>query len=241
MNHCRLPQLTGVTRATFIAMFATVGFTTTYLIQMYPELPFAVPVRFVSERAVIYQMKSPLLTMLPVAVQLALAAMIAPLVVLLMWRPAANVSSPARDQHVNGMAYVAEGIALIGLVWMVVQALAAVRLVALWEKGSGGFGDTYTLALITAAVLSMTIGARTLLTLTSVRQPALVENAAEWRLRFLYFNPKNPWLFVPARAGLGWTLNFGRPLAIAVMAAMLSFGVVAPYYIASNILKGYWH
>jgi len=241
MNDRGLPQLTWVTRATFIAMFATVGFTMAYLIRMYPDLPFAVPVRFVSERAVIYQMKTPLLALLPVLVQLALAAVIAALVVILMWRPMTHRPAQMRDQNVRGLAHVAEGVALIGLVWMVVQALAAVRLVELWEQGSGGFGDTYTLVLISAAVLSMTIGARTLLLQTALRQPPAADNAAEWRLRFLYFNPKNPWLFVPARTGLGWTLNFGRPLAITVMAVMLSFGVVAPYYIAYNILKGYWH
>lgn len=241
MNHGRLPELTWVTRATFIAMFATVGFTATYLIRMYPELPFAVPVRFIGERPIIYQMKSPLLAMLPVVVQLALSAVIAALVLLLVWRPASNEASQARDQNVNGMVHVAEGVALIGFVWMAVQALAAVRLVALWETGSGGFGDTYTLVLISAAVLSTTIGARTLLTITSFRHPVSAENSAGWRFRFLYFNPDDPWLFVPARTGLGWTLNFGRPLAIAVMAMMLSFGVAAPYYIASNILKGYWH
>jgi len=31
-----------------------------------------------------------------------------------------------------------------------------------------------------------------------------------WKLKFIYFNPENPRIFVPKRIGIGWTINMGR-------------------------------
>jgi uncharacterized membrane protein len=233
----RLPEPSWPTRAAFIASFATIGLTMAYLIRMYPDLPFAIPVQIIRDRPVIHSFKSPLLVMLPVLVQVALAAFIVPLVGLLLWRAQPNAADEAGD--VRRMGMVAEGVALIGFVWIAVQAVAAVRLVAVWARGSGGFGEIYTVVLVTAVAVSVVIGARTMAVLGARRQID-VEEPDVWRLRHLYFNPRNPALFVPARAGIGYTLNFGRPVAVLVMAATLGFGVVGPYYVAFNVLKGYW-
>lgn len=237
MTTPRLPAATWPTRAAFIAALAIIGFTMSYLIWMYVELPFAVPVRFLRERPIIHSYKNPMLVMLPVLVQLALVAFIAPLVMLLLWRTDASTTEPDDAQR---MKLVAEGVALIGCVWIAVQAASAVRLVALWERGGGSFGEIYTLVIVTAVALSVVFGARTLAVLAS-RRPALVDDPAVWRLRHLYVNRQNPALFVPARAGRGYTLNFGRPLAVASLAFMLGFGVIAPYYVAFNVLRGHWH
>lgn len=233
-----LTEPTSLTRAAFIASFAIIGFTMSYLIWMYPDLPFAVPVRLISERAVLHSFKSPLLVMLPVLVQLALFAFITPLVTLLLWKAQPQASSEAEDAR--RMGSVAEAVALIGAVWIAVQAFAAVRLVGLWERGQGSFGDVYTIVLVTAVAASVVIGARSM-ALLDMRRREGAEDPGVWRLRHLYVNPRNPALFVPSRAGIGYTLNFGRPLAVVVMAATLGFGVVGPYYVAFNVLKGYWH
>lgn len=232
----RLPTATWPTRAAFIAVLAIVGFTMSYLIWMYVELPFAVPVRLVRERPVIHAFKSPLLVMLPVLVQLSLVAFIVPLVALLLWR---TQPPDVADDDAQRMKLVAEGVALIGCVWIAVQAVSAVRLVALWERGRGSFGELYAFALVTAVVASVVIGVRTLAVL-SPRRPVPVDDPAVWRMRHLYVNRRNPALFVPARAGSGYTLNFGRPLAVAGMGVMLCFGIIAPSYVAFNVLMGYW-
>lgn len=235
----RLPEATWLTRAAFITSFAATGFTLAYLISIYVDLPFAVPVRLISERPVIHSFKSPLLVMLPVLVQLSLGTFIAALVTLLLWR--AKPASGDDGEDVRRMRVVAEGVALIGTVWIAVQAVAAARLVALWERGQGGFGDVYTVTLVTAAVLSVMIAARTMLAVAGRLGARPDDDPAVWRLRRLYFNRQNPALFVPARAGAGYTLNFGRPLAVIAMAGMLLFGFAVPYLVAFNILKGYWH
>ncbi len=239
----RLPRPTWPTRAALIAAFATIGFTWAYLIWMYPDLPFGVPVRFVKGRALIYQLKSPLLVMLPVVVQLTFAAVIAPLVVLLLWR-ARPIASDGWDQDAHRMRQAAEGIALLGFVWIAVQAFGAVRLIRLWERGNRGFGDAfgevYVFALVTALALSIVIGTRTAIVLAEGRRALAVDDPRLWHLRCLYVNPQDPALFVPARRGSGWTLNFGRPLATLAMVCTLGFGVIVPYYVAFQVLKGYW-
>jgi uncharacterized membrane protein len=222
-----------------IGVLATIGFTWTYLVWTYPDLPLAVPVRFVRDRALLYQFKSPLLVMLPVVVQLTLSAVIVPLLALLLWQTRPQPDGAA-DEDARRMSQAAEGVALIGFVWIAVQALGAIHLVRLWERGRGAFDEIYVGVLVTAFSASVVIGARTMMLLSEGRRRSVVENPGVWRLRYLYVNPKDPALFVPARTGGGWTLNLGRPVATLVMVITLGFGVVVPYYLAFQVLKGYW-
>jgi len=53
----------------------------------------------------------------------------------------------------------------------------------------------------------------------------------------LYKNADDPALFVPTRAGDRWTLNFGRPVAVAVMGVILIVGIVAPALILGLSLR----
>jgi uncharacterized membrane protein len=66
-----------------------------------------------------------------------------------------------------------------------------------------------------------------------------VDDPSMWRLRQLYFNPADPSLFVPTRTGAGWTLNFGRPLAILLLAVTLLIGIGGPFVLARYVLRGF--
>lgn len=62
--------------------------------------------------------------------------------------------------------------------------------------------------------------------LAARRLEAIAPQAAEerefWRWGgILYVNPEDSRLFVPKRVGLGWTLNFGRPVSWLVLAVLL--------------------
>jgi uncharacterized membrane protein len=62
-----------------------------------------------------------------------------------------------------------------------------------------------------------------------VRTPSCqVDRDAHWRFTHLYRNADDPALFVPARDGTRWTLNFGRPVAAALLGVVLTIGVMAP-------------
>jgi uncharacterized membrane protein len=42
-----------------------------------------------------------------------------------------------------------------------------------------------------------------------------------WKLGIIYFNPEDPALIVEKRFGVGWTLNFGRPAALIIIAGIV--------------------
>ncbi|MGE0042250.1 MAG: DUF5808 domain-containing protein [Vicinamibacterales bacterium] len=234
----RWPRPTGLTWVAIVATLGAITATAGYLLWVYPSLPEAVPIRFIRGRAVIYQFKTPLLVLLPVLVQAALAGVIGALLLVLLWRARPGDDFTARPEDAERMRHAAEGIALLGAVWIGFQGFGAFRLVTLWQRGSGGFGEVYTAALVTAIVVSVVIGARTLKQVG--REPAGEPSGdhASWRLGRLYVNRRDPALFVPTRVGVGWTLNFGRPMAILVMAGTLGVGIGVPFYIAWLVLKG---
>jgi len=51
-------------------------------------------------------------------------------------------------------------------------------------------------------------------------------NHQNWKLLVFYFNRSEPRLWVPKRIGLGFTMNFARGTAWAIMAILLATVVV---------------
>jgi uncharacterized membrane protein len=42
-----------------------------------------------------------------------------------------------------------------------------------------------------------------------------------WKLGIIYFNPEDPALIVEKRFGVGWTLNFARPVALIIIVGIV--------------------
>jgi len=215
----------------------TVG-TAAYLTVVYPSLPFGLPVRYVRGIPLIYQVKTPAMVFLPVIVQTVLLTTFAAISLVLLWRARTGESGEHRELDHDRMRLAVEGIALVGVVWIAVQAIGAVRLIQMWQRGSGGFGSVYSAVMITAIVASIVIAARTMKLIGHERRQSVTVDPSLWRLRLLYFNPGDPALFVGTRSGVGWTLNFGRPLAIAILGGILTLGIGGPYLLARWILRG---
>jgi uncharacterized membrane protein len=250
--------------AAAFAVLTTAG-TAGYLAANYSSLPHGVPVRYEHGLPAIFQMKTPLMVALPAIVQLGLLAVFGAVVMLLLWRarpPALPALSDSDFDGVEGsdsdlqgvegadtagipdgdgarMRLAAEGIALLAAVWVAVQAFGAVRLVVLWRLDATSYGEAYWLMLATAIVASTVIGARTMKLVGDRRPPTQPVDPAMWRLTSLYFNPGDPALFVPTRTGAGWTLNFGRPMAIVLLVGTLIAGIGGPYVLARYVLRGF--
>jgi uncharacterized membrane protein len=47
----------------------------------------------------------------------------------------------------------------------------------------------------------------------------------------------DPALFVPTRDGRRWTLNFGRPVAAALIGIILAVGIIGPAVILGLLLR----
>lgn len=238
------PAAPRVTRLTAIAVTLTMAVmagTAAFLVTGYRGLHPVVPVHFarggLPDRWV---MKSWSLVMMPVAIQVALAVTFGAVIALLLWRaaPGAAVAAPHQDDEEHGrrMRATAEGIALLSLVWIAFQGLASVQLMALWERGGGGLGRIYGLGLLVAIAASIVIGARSLRAVGSSVGGASADTA-HWWLKVLYVNRHDPRLFVPARVGIGYTLNFGRGAAVALLALVLLVGVALPVLIIQFVIR----
>ena len=63
-------------------------------------------------------------------------------------------------------------------------------------------------------------------------------NAGNWRLGIFYFCRADPRMIVPKRIrGLGWTLNFARPLAVPFLGFLITL-VLAVLELASSFGVG---
>jgi uncharacterized membrane protein len=232
------------TRVTWWAVIVSVAMTSgtaAYLASTYSLLPIGLPVRYVRGVPLIYQLKTPLMVMLPAIVQLGLLIVFGSLMSLLLWRARPSLDTGLEDTSGDAtrMCLAAEGIALLAAVWISVQAFGAVRLIVLWRGGAGGYGELYFFAIVTAIVASIVITANTMKRVGRDRPNVLSVDPTVWRLRQLYFNPADPALFVRTRTGGGWTLNFGRPVAIVLLAATLVVGIGGPYMVARYVLRGF--
>ena len=151
------------TRLTWIAAaFALCAWmmTTAFLAVIYPRLPFGLPVRYVDNVPLIYQVKTPSMVMLPSMVQAALMVVFGAIVLLLLWRRDEAVADVERNDT-RRLRQAAEGIAVMAAIWIAVQAIGAVQLILLWMRGSGDFGSIYSGAIVAAVALSIACAART--------------------------------------------------------------------------------
>ncbi len=60
------------------------------------------------------------------------------------------------------------------------------------------------------------------------REPLRNPNA--WHAGFIYYDREDPAIFVPKRYGLGYTFNFGHPLAMAMTLAILALPLLAVFF-----------
>lgn len=230
-------SLIGATRTTRVAAATVTGLvfvTATILLIRYPALPDLLPVRFRRNGTPIgWQFKTYLRVLMPVFVQVALAGTFGAVGALLSSRTREAQDRNAPD--VRAAATATEAVILIALIWVAFQGYAALALVSMWSAGRGGLGWSYTAAELFGLVLTGIVAARAH---AQLGQPAPRPFVAEhWRFGQLYKNPDDPALFVPTRDGSRWTLNFGRPIAAALLVAILVIGVVAPTVLLALALR----
>ena len=214
---------------------AAISGTTGYILGRAPSVPFMLPVHFDNEAiADRFVRASYAVILLPVWIQLALAIPFGAIAVLLLYRTQKTRSAVENElnrQERERMVTTAEAISLLAAIWVTFQGLLAIRLIIMWQLMCCGLGDIYYQGLVVCIVLSAIVGIRAAVNL---QYPKLVVRETEdghWRYPGVYFNPRDPAVFVPLRSGVGWTVNFGRPQAIVFLALVLSVSIWAPIFI----------
>ncbi len=215
-------------------MIAVIAVTGAFLATRYRSLPELLPVHFGPHGyANGWEYKTPARVLLPVLIQLTLMMTLGGVGVLLLSRSDRGLALDAPD--VNAAKVAVEAVMLIAVIWIAFQAYAAFALVYMWTTARAGLGPVYGTLEGLGLVLSGVVGVR-----AHVRfgRPAPLAYVTEhWRLGQLYCNANDPALFVPTRDGSRWTLNFGRPAAVALLAVILVTGIALPTIILMLALR----
>ena len=125
---------------------------------------------------------------------------------------------------------------LITLIWVAFQGYASLALTDMWQKERGGLGGLVLLP--SSSSVSCSTGIVAVRAHVRLGRPAPRPFVAgHWRFGQLYKNAEDPALFVPTRDGSRWTLNFGRPVAAALLALVLGMGIIGPAVILVLALR----
>ena len=233
MTKSRWVRPTALTATAAMASVCAIAMCAGYLVARYHALPDLLVVHFQRNgRPNGWQYKTWARVLMPVFVQLALMSTLGIVAALLLSRPHGDHDSDAPD--VRAAATAAEAVVLLATIWILVQAFGAFAITQMWQRqapGLVGFGAAELLGL----ALTVVVAVRAHLRLgRPAPRPFVPEH---WRFGQLYNNPADPALFVPTRNGTRWTLNFGRPVAAALMGVILAVGVVAPALILALSLR----
>jgi uncharacterized membrane protein len=224
----RVSRIAAVTAATIL-----IG-TVVFLLVQYPALPDVLPVHF--KRGGVpdgWQYKTVGRVLLPAFIQASLALTFGAIAVLLMSRPSGGHQPDAPE--VRAASAAAETVLLIAAIWIGFQGYTAIALVRVWASGQGNLGRLFSALELVGLILTGLVAVRGH---ARVGRPAPRPYVAEhWRFGQLYKNASDPALFVPTRDGCKWTLNFGRPVAAALLGVILAVGVLGPTLILVLALR----
>jgi len=224
---------TPVTRAAALTMGLVIITTAMFLLLEYPSLPDLLPVHFNRNGTPNgWQYRTLPRVLIPVGVQVMLAGLFSSVAGLLLSRPHGEHDEDAPD--VRAAAAAAEAVVLLAAVWVTFQGYAAFSLARLWVTHRASL-PFYNLGEIVGGVASLAIAVRAQRRLGRPAPRPFV--AAHWRLGQLYKNAEDPALFVPTRDGRRWTLNFGRPVAGALLGLILVAGVLGPTVLIALALR----
>lgn len=207
--------------------------TTLFLLLEYPSLPDLLPVHFNGLGVPNgWQYRTLPRVLIPVGVQALLAAIFGGIAALLLSRPHGDRDASLPDVQAASVA--AEAVVLIAVVWVTVQGYAAFALARMWVTHRATL-PLYNVAELAGVLVTVAIVVRMRRRLG--RPSARPYVAEHWRLGQLYRNAADPALFVPTRDGRRWTLNFGRPVAGALLGLILALGVLGPTVLLALALR----
>jgi len=228
----RTVRPTPLTSSAAFTAFLVIVATAVYLLLEYPSLPELLPVHFRAGGPDGWQYRTLPRVLIPVGVQALLAVVFAAVAALLLSRPHDDQDHTAPD--VRAAAVAAEAVMLTALIWVTFQGYAAFALARMWVSHEATLA-LYNLVEVLCGAASLAVAVRAHRRLGRPDPRAYV--AAHWRLGQLYKNPDDPALFVPSRDGRRWTLNFGRPVAGALLGLILILGVIAPTVLIALALR----
>lgn len=229
----RVVPPTALTGAATLTTALVILSTALFLLIEYPAMPDILPVHFSKVGAPNgWQYRTLPRVLIPVGVQAMLAVTLGAVAGLLLSRPHGQQDADAPD--VRAAATAAEAVVLLAAIWITFQGWAAFSLARLWLSPQASL-PYYNLVEWFCGLASIVVFVRAHRRLG--RPEPRPFDASHWRLGQLYKNADDPALFVPTRDGRRWTLNFGRPVAGALLGVVLAIGVLAPTVLIALALR----
>ena len=236
----KLYRPTVLTLAGLAVTIAAISGTTGYVLGRAPSLPRVLAVHF-DENAIAdrFVMASYTIILVPVWIQLTLAIVFFAIAAMLLYRAEA-IRRPVEDelsrQERERLLVTAEAVSLLSAIWVSFQGLLAIRLIMMWQRMCCGLGAIYYQALVVCIVASVIVSIRAAVYVKHPRPLKRTTSEEHWKMWGVYFNRRDPAVFVPLRSGVGWTLNFGRPQAVVFVVLFIFFSIWAPVVILDVLL-----
>jgi uncharacterized membrane protein len=224
---------TDITRTAAAAAILVSAATAIFLLLEYPSLPDLLPVHFNGRgQPNGWQYRTVARVLIPVGVQTLLMLTFGSVAALLLSRSHGSHDDDAPDAQAAAAA--AEAVVLIAAIWVTVQGYAAFALARMWVTHRPTL-PLYNVAEVLGVVATIVVAVRVNRRLG--RPEPRPFDPRHWRLGQLYKNSQDPALFVPTRDGRRWTLNFGRPVAGALLGLLLAIGVLGPTLLLALALR----
>ncbi len=117
------------------------------------------------------------------------------------------------------------------ITWFLFLSLHLNGLLTIPAKVFGALNVIFPLLILISAVfLAVRTGqSGSRLKIKSSENPTDLNNVDDdkyWKMGMIYYNPGDPAIFVPKRFGVGWTINFGRPSAFAILIGIIAVSVI---------------
>ena len=221
----------------YFASFAIIAIVVSVGAFIYPSLPEHLPMHWNAAGEItswapknIWSVFGPLIIGLGVVILLLAAA------ITTRGLPTSGSSSETRPPNNTHMLQT-----ILGLCAVVVAVILSAITVQVWMAEPMGKGMTVVFAVFPLVLLGVIVAlvsvsrwranrahVATGETSENTQTPSDPDDDRYWKAGLFYVNNKNPAFFVPKRFGIGTTLNFGHPGAIALMIGFLLLVILIP-------------
>ncbi len=141
-------------------------------------------------------------------------------------------TSKLKDRHFRLLWSEFAVIICTGIVmWLFVVSLTADKLVVIPHNIFETFFISFTfLILLYSVILGIKTGQSGSRLKLKINEPETginnIDDDSNWKLGMIYFNPRDPAIFVAKRCGIGWTVNMGRPAVIVIAISLIVFLII---------------
>lgn len=197
----------------------------------YGSMPEEIPVKFgMGGDVTTYIHKSPLSASFPALIAIFIDGFLAfSHWTMLRSKKYADPAAPAQSAWAYAMFLHAQTILIVvsGVLLGGVALSIALSFVGILTIGQAAAVSLVLILMVAAMSMVVSVvygqnGSRLIASASTTSDVILRDNDRFWKLGIFYVNSEDPALFLPERFGIGWTINWGRPAALGILAVVVA-------------------